>query len=396
MTKQDKDTLLVDSLYVGGDTGTYDQLNESGRFRIERRENSLMAIDWLEKHPHATVIVCEQNLPGMNGIAFFDLMKKQGLLSGRLFVLMHDRRDEALTQRAIQSGVHDCYIKPLDPGKLATRVGYLKKYPPLPIGSADVSGEPLVTYRMPVVKRAFDVFSSGLGLLFLSPFFLLIALAIRLESKGKVFYAAKRVGTGYRVFDFYKFRSMYTGADLQLKSLASQNQYAMAEAEQENAGQEGCPDCARLGTSCSSILYIEGEKVCENHYLRQKKEKNKAAFVKILNDPRVTRVGRFIRKTSIDELPQLFNVLKGDMSIVGNRPLPLYEAELLTSDQWGERFLGPAGITGLWQVNKRGKKDMSDEERKQLDNQYARTYSFWGDIGIILRTIPALMQKEDV
>src|SRR5690606_17571718 len=95
-----------------------------------------------------------------------------------------------------------------------------------------------------------------------------------------------------------------------------------------------------------------------------------SAFVKICNDPRITRFGTFIRNTSIDELPQLFNVLKGDMSLVGNRPLPLYEAQQLTSDEWASRFLGPAGITGLWQVSKRGRGEMSDRERRELDNVY--------------------------
>jgi lipopolysaccharide/colanic/teichoic acid biosynthesis glycosyltransferase len=104
-----------------------------------------------------------------------------------------------------------------------------------------------------------------------------------------------------------------------------------------------------------------------------------------------------MRNTSIDELPQLFNVLKGDMSIVGNRPLPLYEAEKLTTDQFALRFLAPAGITGLWQVTKRGKSgQMSAEERMDLDNEYAKHNSFWHDIKIILRTIPVLFQKENV
>jgi lipopolysaccharide/colanic/teichoic acid biosynthesis glycosyltransferase len=119
-------------------------------------------------------------------------------------------------------------------------------------------------------------------------------------------------------------------------------------------------------------------------------------FIKFNNDPRVTRVGKFIRNKSIDELPQLFNVLKGDMSIVGNRPLPLYEAEKITTDKYSQRFFAPAGITGLWQVNKRGKGKMSEEERIELDNDYARNFSFFRDIKIILKTIPALLQKENV
>ncbi|MFX4489871.1 sugar transferase, partial [Acinetobacter baumannii] len=92
--------------------------------------------------------------------------------------------------------------------------------------------------------------------------------------------------------------------------------------------------------------------------------------------PRITKVGKFIRNTSIDELPQLWNVIIGDMSIVGNRPLPLYEAEKLTTDKYAMRFMAPAGITGLWQVEKRGKGEMSEEERLMLDNKYAENHSF--------------------
>jgi lipopolysaccharide/colanic/teichoic acid biosynthesis glycosyltransferase len=123
-----------------------------------------------------------------------------------------------------------------------------------------------------------------------------------------------------------------------------------------------------------------------------------AAFNKltIKNDPRITRIGGFLRSSSLDELPQLFNILMGDMSLVGNRPLPLYEAEMLTSNEWSMRFLGPAGLTGLWQISKRGKEDMSERERKKLDNFYAQNYSFWLDLKILLGTFPALFQKEKV
>src|ERR1700692_3772200 len=94
-------------------------------------------------------------------------------------------------------------------------------------------------------------------------------------------------------------------------------------------------------------------------------------FFKINNDPRITKVGAFLRNTSLDELPQLLNVLLGNMSLVGNRPLPLYEAATLTTDDWAKRFMAPAGITGLWQIKKRGKEDMSVEERINLDIVYA-------------------------
>ncbi len=124
-------------------------------------------------------------------------------------------------------------------------------------------------------------------------------------------------------------------------------------------------------------------------------KQKKAAFFKLEKDPRVTKVGRILRKYSLDELPQLFNVLKGDMSIVGNRPLPLYEAEMLTTDDSVERFMAPAGITGLWQVEKRGDNgSMSDQERIQLDINYAKNYSIWMDLKICIKPFLHLSKKR--
>ena len=159
---------------------------------------------------------------------------------------------------------------------------------------------------------------------------------------------------------------------------------------------ELCVECIIAGTTCESPFVMDGQKQCEKQINLEKQEKEGFAFVKIDNDPRVTKFGSFLRNTSLDELPQLINVLRGEMSIVGNRPLPLYEAEQLTTDMWSKRFLAPAGITGLWQVTRRGKADMSEEERKQLDVAYADNASVWNDFIILLRTIPALFQRNSV
>ncbi len=191
---------------------------------------------------------------------------------------------------------------------------------------------------------------------------------------------------------------MYTNADKRLKELAHLNQYKREELE-VNA-DTGSAMNVQINPDHSTLIG-DDSMISETEHLKAKKEKQETAFVKFENDPRITKVGHIIRKLSIDELPQLINVIKGDMSIVGNRPLPVYEAELLTTDDWTDRFHGPAGITGLWQVEARGKSSkMSPEERKGLDNKYSEIakskYSFWKDIWIILRTIPAVFQKENV
>jgi lipopolysaccharide/colanic/teichoic acid biosynthesis glycosyltransferase len=186
---------------------------------------------------------------------------------------------------------------------------------------------------------------------------------------------------------------MYEDAELRLREMAHLNRYAVKDDEEALLT---CPQCARLpeGELCSPAFYYDGERICED--LAIKRQNAQKAFWKIQNDPRVTKVGRFIRNASIDELPQLFNVLKGDMSIVGNRPLPVYEAHALTKSRWSRRFLAPAGLTGLWQVEFRKRGGfMSEKERFILDNIYAQKNSFWGDILLLLRTIPVLFQKTN-
>lgn len=244
-----------------------------------------------------------------------------------------------------------------------------------------------------IAKRGVDIVASASALLVLSPVLLLAALAIRLESSGSVFYVSRRVGRNYRVFRLLKFRTMYRDADRRLAEIAHLNQYG---AHAHESTEEGCEDCRRLGHYCSPVLVRDGRLVCERQVVLKRQRKAGEVFFKVQDDPRITRVGRFLRSTSIDELPQLLNVLRGDMSLVGNRPLPLYEAQELTADARVERFLAPAGLTGLWQVTKRGKAEMSAEERIALDIEYARTWSVLGDLRIMLKTIPALLQAEQV
>ncbi|MEO5966855.1 MAG: sugar transferase [Ferruginibacter sp.] len=202
-------------------------------------------------------------------------------------------------------------------------------------------------------KRFLDITLSTIAIIMCLPIFLLIALAIRLESRGPIFYCANRAGKGFKVFKFFKFRTMVVDADKKVAELAKLNMY-------EGADEKG------------------------------------PKFFKVKNDPRITRLGSFLRNTSLDELPQLFNVLIGDMSIVGNRPLPLYEANSLTTDEFAERFMAPAGITGLWQISKRGKEDMSISERMSLDIKYARSSTLKGDLKIIWKTPSVLLQKTNV
>lgn len=282
-------------------------------------------------------------------------IKNNPLTSGLIIVLLGQSYDVKLRTRAIKAKIHDLYFYPYHMEDLKDRLSFLIKFKLIKPNIEQLSViKKEQEYKIPTTKRYFDLLAASGTLMILSPILLVIAILIRLDSKGPIIYKSKRVGTGYRIFDFYKFRSMKAGADLELKKLSvSSNQY-----EDDGSGSK--------------------------------------AFVKIKNDPRITKLGSFLRSSSLDELPQLFNVFKGDMSLVGNRPLPLYEAEMLTSNEWSLRFLGPSGLTGLWQISKRGKSEMSDTERKQLDNFYAKNYSLWFDLTIMLKTFPALFQKEKV
>ena len=310
-----------------------------------------------EKNVLPEVIICEAkfDLVEIRGLKQF--LRQHPVLNSIPFIL----DGSGLTDKELD--LYRTYARPdeilflqdCDQATLQEKIVFLRKVKKAQQGAAPQIEEniPARSLKLGLLsKRTFDIAVSSIAILLLSPLFLLIALAIKLESSGPIFYIAKRAGRGYRIFNFFKFRTMYQGSDKRVSELTHLNQY--------NANGRG------------------------------------PVFFKISNDPRITKVGSFLRNTSLDELPQLINVLLGDMSLVGNRPLPLYEAVTLTTDEYAARFMAPAGITGLWQVKKRGNKDMSVEERISMDIDYASKCNFATDFWIIANTPSALLQKENV
>ncbi len=395
----------IDLLYIGSHYSEFSRLAAEKNLHFHTVKNSLEAVLLLESPVTVATILCEYHLPGENGLCLFDWIHKQNRFHGTSFFLLSEGFDQTLYKEAFRRGADDYYA--LRTSKTPDILARALEYGGRSLKLRDIPEEKRedVFYKIPLSKRLFDITVAGLALLIASPFLTLIMIAIWIESPGKVYFTSRRVGR--KPFDFYKLRSMRPGAADQLKDLAkSKNQYNQNAQVDEVRFDLPCPRCSALAEDehCSPIMYIGEHQICDYWYHEQKREiaAKKSAFIKIKDDPRITRVGKFIRNTSIDELPQLINVLKGDMSIVGNRPLPVYEAELLTVDAQSKRFLAPAGITGLWQVELRGRGgEMSEEERKKLDNQYAEKFqdnqfSFWYDIKLILKTMPALFQKSTV
>lgn len=369
--------------------------------------------------------VCTPRIPNEHFILFFEKNIQNEDVTAITYIhkncpnvyiiLMTDPLTEEERKMYLKSGINDTIERQASITELNKKIQFISSRENILFNDQDAKYK-ILKFKIPLWKRAFDIVFSGLAILFLSPIFLLTAIAIRLESKGPIIFKSKRVGTNYTIFDFLKFRSMYVDAEKRLKEISKEhNQYAENEEDEDDDEDEKSVITSPLGDEAEQQMFDKGLEsgmmisdeeimlvgddfvVAESEFTKQKEAENNNAFVKIENDPRITKVGKFIRKYSIDELPQLFNILKGDMSIVGNRPLPLYEAEKLTADTSIDRFMAPAGLTGLWQVEERGKGgNMSAEERKQLDIIYGQTYNFALDMKIIFRTLTAFIQKENV
>lgn len=316
-------------------------------------------------------------------------------------ILITEGLEKNNSESYLGSGINDTINPSINTAQLKQKIELINKRQEL-LYTREKKKKEVKRFILPLWKRFFDIIFASIAILILSPVFLIVAIAIRLESKGPVIYKSKRVGSNYNIFDFLKFRSMYADADKKLKDLSDQNQYlsdstptAPKEFSMEDLGNLMISDD---GVINDDFMLVSDDFIMpEEEFVTKQNSLQDSPFVKIEKDPRVTKVGRILRKYSIDELPQLINVLKGDMSIVGNRPLPLYEAERLTGDESIDRFMAPAGLTGLWQVEKRGDSGkLSAKERKELDLRYGREFSFGLDMKILFKTFTAFVQKGDV
>ncbi len=384
-------------LYVGDDDVFSQLINESEFFNVIHKQNGFLGVNYLEKNKTPDAIVSEIIVQGINGFELHKEIHNNENWQKVPYIIVDNAYSPEEKKQAFDQQIDDIYQKPIAPERLYKRISFLKDYK-LRRNIISFLEDKKRSIKTPLWKRGFDITFAIFVLLAISPLLLIIIIIMQLEDRGPIIYAGKRVGKGYSTFPFYKFRSMYVGADKKLQEFAkTMNQYASKEAPDDDKPIYDCPRCKASPTGkCSTILKdAKGNDICEYQQIAWKKRKA-MKFIKIKNDPRITRVGRFLRKTSIDELPQLFNVIRGEMSIIGNRPLPLYEAEFITQDKYLERFNVPAGITGLWQVSKRGKSDMSEDERLMLDVEYSNKMSFWFDMKILFKTPFVLLSHEEV
>ena len=372
-----------------------------GNVKLISFKNGIDLLDRLEENEwNLTAIISQSEVMAPSGVSLLETLTNK--IDFQIpFIIICQHLNDKISKIALQAGVAEVFKMPFKIEKFETRFNFINENWAELRKSKKVAIKETPAYKTPIGKRTFDIVVSAIALIVLSPIFILIGFLIKLESKGPIFYYALRVGRGYHIFRFYKFRSMHFDSDKKLKDLKHLNQYTIKRQKKKTATEEIsyeflCEDCKASGGHCQFPVYSDTVHMCEKEYVEQKHLSRESTFIKIKDDPRMTRIGKFIRRTSIDELPQLWNVLIGDMSIVGNRPLPLYEAEKLTTDKYALRFIAPAGITGLWQVEKRGNGKMSENDRLILDNIYAKNNSFFNDIILILRTIPAIFQKENV
>ena len=385
----------INILYVGRKIQELiELLNKIKEFNVKVVSNQISAFSYLEdsfkgEYAKPDIILCESS--NMVSNEFSVLLKVRNRINDlKLIPALIISTGKYRSMRFIAEMLEaDDFLefpnKKSDIEAIIRRLVKLNEKRSLQIKASPAEPRNKYSYQIPLIKRIFDVIVSSVILILFLPFGILIAIAIKIESRGPVFYSSRRAGSGYKIFNFFKFRSMKLNADAILEDLHDRNQYRVKTSKfYKTKFNKGCE------------LIDDNRLINEDEYVHRIQEDEINSFVKIKNDPRVTKIGKFLRNTSLDEMPQLYNVLRGDMSIVGNRPLPLYEAEKLTTDEDSLRFMAAAGITGLWQIKERGTSKAGTSNRKKYDIEYAKNGSFWLDIKILFKTPSAAFQRENV
>ena len=322
----------VRNVLIVGAGGTGRRL---AQFLDQNKQLGYRFLGFLDKdgRPDARVLGKIEQLPQVARAYFIDEVIITGLaqrkqLSGVVSTARRHRLDVKV--------VPDFYADFCDEQNRTTPIEYVGQYPLLVLHR-----QPIPTFSL-FIKRSLDFVIAGLSLVLVSPLMLAIAIAIKFDSRGPVLYLSRRLGKKGRGFTFFKFRTMQQGSDALQQQLRSANE-------------------------------------------------RQGPFFKMANDPRITPLGRFLRKYSLDELPQLWNVLNGDMSIVGPRPHPVGDCKRYRLDHLRRLDVTP-GITGLWQVSSR--LDPSFDKNMLLDLQYIENWSLWQDLRILLKTLPAMLRGE--
>jgi Sugar transferases involved in lipopolysaccharide synthesis len=403
-------------IYIGTNEETIERFSSTPNIMFYAAQNGVKAIKVIDRiREKFDIAVFYESQETNKDISEIRILHK--IFPGLYIILVTNKLSKEDGRAYLKSGISNTIPFDADQNILQNVVDFINLKKENQIRNLSIKTERHQIFHLPVWKRIFDVIFSIIGLFFLSPIFLITAIAIKWESKGPVIYKSKRVGCNYKIFDCLKFRSMYTNMDDYIKNYKDKNIYTGNKEEKEesenvyitddnvdeiiekgmNTADDAINNSVHDEVKGGTILVGDDYLINQKQYSEERREEIDNPYIKLKDDPRITKVGYYIRKFSIDELPQLINIIKGDMSIVGNRPLPLYEAELLTNDEYVERFIAPAGLTGLWQVIDRGKKgSTSSEERKRLDIKYAHEFSFKMDMKILLKTFTSFIQEENV
>ena len=373
-------------VYIGRDSKTIELLSRLSIGVFYAAPNCSKAVKVLEKirEKYDAALFFEQvNIS--KDIADIQYMRKK--YPGLYMILVIDSLSKEEASEYLKAGINNTIKYETSQEALKDLSTFLKRRKDQKIKALQLKAQNINAFRLPLWKRTFDIFFSGMAILCLSPLLIFTALAIRIESKGPIIYKSKRVGSNYQIFDFLKFRSMYTDADKHLKDFNALNQYQ--QEDEDIWGEEPEAEVNEEIDEEEILLISDDFVISEEDYINKKSKEKSNAFVKLENDPRITKIGRIIRKYSIDELPQLINILKGDMSLVGTRPPT--EEEFAGYEARHRARLGiKPGLTGMWQVS--GRSNITDfEEVVQLDTYYITNWSLALDIKILFKTIQVVI-----